>query len=102
MRIKRQILQKLRQHLNRKEITLITGPRQAGKTTLLKELMLKAQQDGKKTLFLDLDFEEDMYHFQSQLALINKIQLENLGQPTLKVILGLYSKIWFLLSYSGE
>jgi predicted AAA+ superfamily ATPase len=39
--IKRKLFQELVDHLPRKEISLITGPRQAGKTTLME--MLKAR-----------------------------------------------------------
>lgn len=55
---------------------MITGPRQAGKTTLM--LMLKAdvEKEGKKTVFLNLDIEADRQHFVSQEQLIRKIILE--------------------------
>ncbi|MEN8760528.1 MAG: ATP-binding protein [Desulfobacterales bacterium] len=60
-------------------MSLIIGPRQAGKTTLME--MLKAHLDnrGERTLFLNLDIEWDKPHFESQAALLKKIELE-LGQ----------------------
>jgi len=38
MKIKRQLLQSILDHLDSKEITVLTGARQAGKTTLIKEV----------------------------------------------------------------
>jgi len=76
MEIQRFILDDLREHLSRKEITLISGPRQAGKTTLMKELIGEINRAGKRTFFLDLDFEPDKLHFESQNALIDRIRLE--------------------------
>jgi predicted AAA+ superfamily ATPase len=76
MQIKRNILAEIRDHLTKKEITLITGPRQVGKTTLMKQLMLELTGSGAKTLFLDLDFEPDKKHFSTQIALLDRIRLE--------------------------
>jgi uncharacterized protein len=76
MKIQRLILKDLRDHLQRKEITLITGPRQAGKTTLMKELIAEMNQSGQPSLFLDLDFEPDKIHLDSQNALMDRIRLE--------------------------
>jgi len=62
--------------LQKKEISLIIGPRQSGKTTLmllLKDYLLK---NNKKTLFLNLDVETDRAYFTSQEKLIAKINLE--------------------------
>lgn len=74
--IKRKILFQLKEHLKNREISLITGPRQAGKTTLM--IMLKDYLDkkGAKSLFLNLDIESDRRFFNSQEDLIRKIQLE--------------------------
>lgn len=74
--IKRAIFQNILSHLEEKEISLIIGPRQVGKTTLMMEA--KRYLDGKKknTLFLSLDFERDKEFFNSQDSLINKIKLE--------------------------
>lgn len=76
MLIKRNLFEKLKAHLSREEISLITGPRQAGKTTVM--LMLKKYLDdaGKHTLFLSMDFERDRVFFDSQDQLIRKIELE--------------------------
>lgn len=74
--IKRKILVEIKNHLAEKEMTMVVGPRQAGKTTLL--LLLKEDLDkkGEKTLFFNLDIERDKQFFSSQQAFLKKIQLE--------------------------
>src|SRR3989338_6585445 len=74
--IKRTVFNEIKEHLKQKEMTLITGPRQAGKTTLM--LMLKEFLDkgGEKTVFLNLDIESDKHFFDSQENLVRKIRLE--------------------------
>ena len=74
--IKRDIFKELKSHLRQKEISLLVGPRQAGKTTLMKLLQEFLEREGEKTLYLNLDFESDQPFFQSQKALIQKIELE--------------------------
>src|SRR3990167_2807810 len=74
--IKRQLFRELEKHLSSKEISLIVGPRQAGKTTLMKLLKEKLEKDGKRIVFLNLDIESDKEYFSSQDNLINKIRLE--------------------------
>jgi len=63
-------------HLGAKEISLIIGPRQAGKTTVMLELKGYLDQKGEKTLFLNLDYEADKIFFNSQNELIRKLDLE--------------------------
>ncbi len=82
MEIRRDLLQELRTHLGKKEITLLVGARQVGKTTLLQELRRELQSDGHPTLFFNLDLEKDFAHFQSQEKLLAKIALETGGKPT--------------------
>lgn len=76
MFIKRYIFQELIEHLPKKEISLIVGPRQAGKTTLMNILQDYLNKKGEKTLFLSLDFERDIPYFKTQLALVLKLNLE--------------------------
>ncbi|MCX6249355.1 MAG: ATP-binding protein [Bacteroidetes bacterium] len=76
MAIQRSLLPEIRDHLYNREITIITGPRQVGKTTLMKQLKDELEKRGEKTLFLNLDYETDFFYFSSQEALINKIRLE--------------------------
>lgn len=64
--IKREIYPKLRNHLKEKEITLITGPRQCGKTTLINMLIAELQSQDQKCLYLNLDLERDLQLLKSQ------------------------------------
>ncbi len=73
--IKRKIFSQIKQHLTQKEITLLIGPRQAGKTTLLKQCQDELQAQGHKTLFLNLDIDTDAQFFTSQESLVQYIQL---------------------------
>jgi len=77
--IKRKLFSELAGHLQQKEMSLIIGPRQAGKTTLMEMLKAHLDNSGERTLFLNLDIEWDRPHFESQAALLKKIELE-LGQ----------------------
>lgn len=74
--IKRRLFEELKSHLQHKEISLIIGPRQAGKTTLMMLLNDFLEKEGEKTLFLNLDIERDKQFFVSQETLIRKIELE--------------------------
>ena len=81
MQIKREIYDQLKEHLDKDEITIITGPRQAGKTTLMKELQNSLVSGGQKTVYLNLDIEEDYKICQSQQKLLSFIDLE-IGKKT--------------------
>jgi len=74
--IKRIIKDKIIAALPLKEIVIITGARQVGKTTILKEIIEELKKKEKNVLYLNLDIEEDSNHFQSQQKLLNKIELE--------------------------
>lgn len=74
--IQRSQLELLRSDLQRKEITLLVGPRQAGKTTLMKQLQQELADRKEAVLYLNLDIESDAVYLQSQQALLNKIRLE--------------------------
>lgn len=74
--IKRTLFNDLKAHLFHKEISLIVGPRQAGKTTLMRFLEEHLKNQKKQTLFLNLDVEIEREHFTSQSSLIKKLQLE--------------------------
>lgn len=75
MEIKRNLLAQLKNHLQEPEITLVIGPRQAGKTTLLKELARDLENKQEKVLFFNLDIDRDARFFTSQSALIERIKL---------------------------
>jgi predicted AAA+ superfamily ATPase len=74
--IKRTIRPDIEKHLLQKEISLITGPRQSGKTTLMDLIRQGLKERGESTLYLNLDIEWDRIHFESQSALIKKLELE--------------------------
>ena len=74
--IKRQLFNEIKEHLNSSEITLIVGPRQAGKTTLMKVIKDELEKKGEKTLFLSFDIEEHKEFFSSQAIFLKKINLE--------------------------
>jgi len=74
--IRRRLLPDIEAHLGQSEISLLTGPRQAGKTTLMRRIEALLQTKGRKTLWLNLDFEDDARHLSSQGALLQKIRLE--------------------------
>lgn len=76
MLIKRQIFDALKAHLSQKEISLIAGPRQAGKTTLMTLLKEHVESDGKQTVTFNLDIEADRQFFESQEILLRKIAME--------------------------
>jgi len=76
MFIKRDILKDLRNDLDKKEMAFLIGPRQSGKTTLMKVLQRELEEKNERTLFLSLDFEYDREYFTSQQNLIKKIELE--------------------------
>jgi len=80
MKIKRKIFPKVKDHLKAKEITMLIGARQVGKTTLIKELADNLIRSGERVLFFNLDIEADFKYFQSQELLLNKIELETGGQ----------------------
>lgn len=74
--IKRKLFIELKDHLSKKEISFIVGPRQAGKTTLMLLLKEYLEKSGERTLLLNLDIEQDKEFFSSQAKLIKKIELE--------------------------
>ncbi len=74
--IKRNKLSKIEQHISEKEITLILGPRQVGKTTIMKILQRKLESQGENTLYINLDFEKDFSILKSQIELLNYLELE--------------------------
>lgn len=72
--IKRKITDKLRDHLKEPEITLIVGPRQAGKTTLMKKLQRQLQHNNKNTVFYNIDKNPDL--FTSQEKFLQNLELD--------------------------
>lgn len=72
--IQRLILPELLRHLNLPEITLIVGPRQAGKTTLMQQMEREAAKQGRPTRFLSFDKEQDRQQLDSQTTLVEALR----------------------------
>jgi len=82
--IRRQAMIALEQHLSAPEITLLIGPRQVGKTTLMRQLLGQLESRGERMVFFNLDVEEDMRWFGSQRQLLDRLEFL-LGKPDRKV-----------------
>ncbi|MBI4125642.1 MAG: ATP-binding protein [Deltaproteobacteria bacterium] len=63
MEIKRSVFNKLYNDLSVRQITILVGPRQVGKTFLLRELDRRFQKKGLKTAFFDLEQPSDLARF---------------------------------------
>ena len=63
MEIKRNIYGQLADDLNRPEVSIILGPRQVGKTFLLKELENDARTRGLRTQYYNLELPRDLLEF---------------------------------------
>ncbi|MBN2318435.1 MAG: ATP-binding protein [Acidobacteria bacterium] len=74
--IKRFLEKEIKSHLSHPEITILVGPRQVGKTTLLMNLKKELDRSGEKTMFLNLDIERDRIHSETQEHLVKKCGLE--------------------------
>lgn len=74
--IQRTILEDVWKDINREEIAFLVGPRQAGKTTIMKIIQGKLHETENKTLYLSLDYEYDRIYFTSQQNLLKKVGLE--------------------------
>lgn len=72
--IPRLVYFQLLQHLDKPEISLLLGPRQAGKTTLIEKLQETLMQKNQPTVFLNLDVIEDRQFFTSQHTLLDFIE----------------------------
>ncbi|EKE00243.1 MAG: hypothetical protein ACD_22C00069G0002 [uncultured bacterium] len=79
--IKRTILEKLSNHLKEPEMTVLIGPRQVGKTYIMRLLQEQIEKDGGKTVFLNLDVMEHKKYFESQTSLLNYIRLQVGDKP---------------------
>lgn len=74
--IKRTIFSFIEKHLMEPEMTVLIGPRQVGKTYLMRLLQKQLEKKGAKTIFLNLDIDDHKPFFTSQSALINYIRLQ--------------------------
>lgn len=113
--IQREVYFQLKDHLKKAEISLILGPRQAGKTTIMKRLQEELEESS---VFLNLDIIEDRQFFKSQHTLLDLIEkkagkkrvyvfideisrLENAGM-FLKGLYDLKTNYKFIVSGSGS
>ncbi len=74
--IKRTIYNDIKNHLSEPEMTVLIGPRQVGKTYLMKLLQAELAKKQEKTIFLNLDIEDNKQFLVSQTALIDYIRLQ--------------------------
>jgi len=79
--IKRTLFDQLLKHLKTKEMFLLAGPRQAGKTYLLTQLKDHLIKQGKAVAWFNLDIETDRQFFVSQSALVEQIKLTLGNKP---------------------
>ncbi len=70
--IEREIKQKIIDTFKLKEITVLIGARQVGKTTILKQIFSKLEN----AVYFNLDIEQDAEYLKSQQSLLNKLELE--------------------------
>lgn len=76
MIIKRSLYPQIKEHLATPEVfTLIIGPRQAGKTTLMDLLKKDLEDPGKKTISLNMDITTHKPYFASHEQLVQAIRL---------------------------
>jgi predicted AAA+ superfamily ATPase len=78
--IKRGLFKKILLHLNKPEMTIITGARQVGKTVLLDEIKgwLTKGKNENDVIFFNLDLTKDWEFFQDQTAFIQFIKEKSL------------------------
>jgi predicted AAA+ superfamily ATPase len=60
MEIGRKVFKDLWREIEEPEVLILTGPRQVGKTTLMRALEASAESAGMKTRFLDLEQPADL------------------------------------------
>ncbi len=67
MYIHRELEQKIRPFLKRKEVLSIVGPRQAGKTTFIKFIAGELEKSGKRVKFITFEKRADLEVFQNNI-----------------------------------
>lgn len=72
--IKRDLYTQLKEHLQQPEMSVIVGPRQAGKTTLMEQLRTELRSAGERTAFLNMDVEADRRIMETQERLVQAIR----------------------------
>jgi uncharacterized protein len=79
--IQRRQFTKIQNHLTEREITVLIGARQVGKTTLMGMLRTEIQTQARPHIWLNLDVEVDMRRMASQAVLLAHIELEVGNNP---------------------
>jgi len=76
MYVERELTAKIKPFLQRKEAISIVGPRQAGKTTLVKHLTDKLQSEGKRVKFITFEKRSDLALFQDSIEDFKEIAIQ--------------------------
>lgn len=74
----RQIYPKLLNEIDKKEIVILTGSRQVGKTTLLRMLEEEIKKSGEPEIFLDLDLVENLDSFSALANFLNYLKINGI------------------------
>ena len=74
----RKLYPSLKREVKNRNIVVITGSRQVGKTTLLRKLEEDFKQEGRSTIFLDLDLVENLEYFERLESFLNFLRLNGL------------------------
>lgn len=82
----RQIFPKLLNELNNKEIVVLTGSRQVGKTVLLRMLEGEVKKRNEKTIFLDLDLAENLESFSTLANFLSFLKISGIDPQRRAVV----------------
>ncbi|MBF0329664.1 MAG: AAA family ATPase [Nitrospirae bacterium] len=82
MKIKRDIYKELTAEINKPFISILIGPRQVGKTFLMRQLEANCRRSGLKTLFHNLEDPDDLRSYSGDEQQLIK-QLKNIDADVL-------------------
>lgn len=113
MYIQREIEREIKPFLNRKEVIAIIGPRQAGKTTLLKRVETNLKKENKSVKYITFEKRSDLDLFQNsvedfreiaqqyQIVIIDEFQYAQEGGQKLKYLFDT-TEVKFIVSGSSS